>query len=91
MRKLHRLLRLPRKAMESIPIIPAIRRDSCISEPHQEVQDCNKGSGTPGMAEKEYACFSIPDLHQHCIDGPPSANKVKNNIAKADAMIRFGR
>ena len=26
-------------------------------EPHQKVQDCNKGSGTPGMAEKGICLF----------------------------------
>ena len=37
------------------------------------------------------ACFSIPACISIALIGPPSANKVKNNIAKADAMIRFGR
>ena len=74
-----------------MPIMTAIRRIVVLPNHIRKFSSATSVRALHLWLKKEYACFRIPAWTSMALIGPPSANKVKNNIAKADAMIRFGR
>lgn len=67
------------------------QEDRGIPEPHQAVHESNKALALPVLERNLYGASINPICMSSELIGPPSENSVKNNIAKADAMIRLGR
>ena len=74
-----------------IPIMPAIRRIVVFPNHIRQFMKATRPLTEPTCAMKSYGSLNRPMFTRIELIGPVFANMVKNSIAKAEAMIRFGR
>ena len=74
----------------SIPIIPAIRRMVVLPNHIRQFIKAIRPLALPVCDKNLYGSEIIPIDMRILLIGPPSEKRVKNSIANAEAMIRFG-
>ena len=74
----------------SMPIMPDIRRIVVLPNHIMKFMMQMSARVQSTLAKKRMGSRVIPTFIKMLFIGPPSENKVKNSIANAAAMIRFG-